>query len=230
MPYLETIEENKKIDLINDTFRLLGIKPQYAGFNAPKNKQATYAQCSRLYGACLDLPEDEILVTSDIDMAVFTNPPVIDGFAIFGGDLVPQEQYPMCYISAKVKDWRKAFNLHGKTYQQCLDETIGKEECENMRGNLWCRDQETAYNVISKQSSCIFKRASPNTQFATHRVDRDDFFWRDRISNQLVDAHLWRPGYEPQNFANILELMQTMYPYEDFQWLIDYTEQYTKLL
>lgn len=233
MPYLETADENNKIDLINDTLRGLKIKPRYAAFASTKDKEATYAQCSRLYAGCLDVPFDETLITSDVDMAVFTIPTFIDGFTIFGSDLVPIEQVPICYISARAVNWRKVFNLSGETYQSKLDTLLGDIECLHFRGNYWGKDQQEAWERIYKFPNNIInevKRARPNTQFSTHRVDRDDSFWRDRISNELVDAHLWRPGYEPQNFANILELMQTMYPYEDFTWLVNYTNEYKKLL
>jgi len=165
MPYLNTSDENKRIDLINDTFRGLGIKPQYAGFASPKHKEATYAQCSRLYGACLDLPEDEFLITGDVDMGMFKIPPIKEGgFSIVGADLVPNGQVPICYISATVKEWRKVFNLQygalsmkdgaiatveTKTYQQCLDALLGDIECESFRGNYWGKDQEEAYSRIS---------------------------------------------------------------------------------
>jgi hypothetical protein len=231
MPYLETEGDNKRVDLINDTFRNLGIKPQYAGFSAPEHKQATYAQCSRLYAACLDLLEDEILVTSDVDMAVFRFLPYEGGFTVIGTDLVPNGQLPMCFISANVKNWRDAFHLHGKTYQQCLDETIGKEECTNMRGNLWARDQETAFKKITPTGLLnSVPRSNGQNQFATHRVDRDDAYWRERVTPALVDAHLWRPGYEQGNLSNLLELLQMMYPNDDFKWLSDYAEQYRALL
>jgi len=207
-------------------------------FDAPEQKEATYSQCSRLYAACLDLPEDEILVLSDIDMALFNNPVPMFGnstdelFKIFGTDLVPENQYPICYISAPVKKWRMAFNIKEHTYQQCLDNLLGDIECENMRGNYWAKDQQTAHEVISvfDEIKIGLNRAKHNTQFADNRVDRDDVNWRAYVNEQLIDAHLWRPGYTEENFANIMELMTMKFPNEDFQWLIDYNEQYKKLL
>lgn len=247
MPYLNASEENRKIDLINDTFRILGIKPQYAGFASPKHKEATYAQCSRLYGACLDLPEDEVLVTGDIDMALFKIPEYVKGtFSVFGADLVPNGQVPICYLTATVKQWRGTFNLYYKvwegeegqmiigvkTYQQCLDELLGDIECENMRGNYWSKDQQEAHDKIfnNRFSHTEIKRARPNTQFADHRVDRDDINWRSYVNDELIDAHLWRDGYTDENHANIMELMKMKFPDEDFTWLDNYRNEYLKLL
>jgi hypothetical protein len=203
-----------------------------AYFKAPEHKQATYAQCARLYAACLDLPEDEILITSDVDMAVFkVQPDYLGSFHIHGWDLTPPKQYPMCYIKGAVLSWRKAFGVNGRTYQQCLDDLLGGIECDHFRGNYWGKDQEEAWNKINNYPTVILEqRARPGTQFATHRVDRDDAYWRERVTTDLVDAHLWRPGYEPQNLSNLLELLQMMYPNDNFDWLINYTEKYRALL
>lgn len=203
------------------------------GFNCPEHKEATYAQCSRLYGACLDLPEDEIIISSDIDMGVFSLPPIYEGkMTVCGVDLVPKGQVPMCYISAPVKEWRRVFKLNGRTCQQLLDNLLGSIECENFRGNYWAKDQEEAYEKIISANPRVVEipRARPGTQFASNRVDRDDINWRSYVNDDLVDAHLWRPGYTDQNFANIMELLQMKYPEENFQWLIDYRNEYLKLL
>lgn len=230
MPY-QYAESVQKFGLVYDTIEENNLKCDFWNFDCPEHKEATYSQCSRLYGACLDLPEDEILVTGDIDLLSFKLPPYISGFTIYGSDLVPQHQYPMCFISAKVKDWRNAFELYDKTYQQCLDETIGKEECENMRGNLWSRDQETAYNKINlTQEINLVLRSNGLNQFAQNRVDRTDTNWRSYLNDNLIDAHLWRPGYTDENFANIMELMTTMYPNDDFSWLVEYNEKYKALI
>lgn len=218
--------------IIRDTIQKYNLRCDLHYFNAPENKKPTYSQCSRLYGACLDLPEDEVLITSDVDMAVFKMPEYVDNITIFGIDLVPEGQYPICYASATVKMWRKYFEIEGKTYQKCLDNLLGNIEAEHFRGNYWGKDQETLFNKTSGHQFPPFgvKRARPNTQFADYRVDRDDINWRSYVNDELVDAHLWRPGYTDENFANILELLTIKYPEENFQWLIDYTNAYKQLL
>lgn len=222
----------ERLNLIQETLNVIDAKCEFKLFDAPEHKEATYAQCSRLYGACLDLPEDETLFIGDVDMAIFKLPPYEkNGFTIFGADLVPVGQYPMCYISASVRSWRVLLK-RVKTYQEHLDSLLGDIECESFRGNYWGKDQETAYNLIHPHKE-FFKeinRARPNTQFAGHRVDRDDINWRSYVSDELIDAHFWRPGYTDGNFANIMELMKMKFPNEDFQWLIDYTNEYKKLI
>lgn len=216
-------------DLVLKTLYDNKLKCEMKWFWAAEHKEATYSQCARLYGACLDLPEDEVLIIGDVDMAVFKVPPYEGGITVFGSDLVPDGQFPMCYASGTVKEWSKAMALDGKTYQQCLDNLLGEIECEHMRGNYWGKDQQTLWEN-TKDVAIKIPRAKPGTQFAQHRVDRDDVNWRAYVNEELVDAHLWRPGYTDENFANIMELLTMKYPNDDFTWLRTYNEQYKQLL
>ena len=233
----EQIEERKKrYYFITQFCEQHGLNVNFYKFKSPEHKEATYAQCSRLYGACLDLPEDEVLITSDVDMGVFLLSmatfkfnPYQNNLTVFGSDLVPEGQFPMCYATGTVKEWRIAMKLDNKTYQQCLDELLGEIECDHMRGNYWGKDQQTLWENI-KDNATLIPRARPGTQFAANRVDRDDINWRAYVNDDLVDAHLWRPGYTDENFANIMELLTMKYPNEDFTWLRTYTEQYKKIL
>lgn len=202
-------------------------------FEAPEHKEATYAQCSRLYGACLDLPEDEILITGDIDMAMFKVPMYGGtGMGVVGLDLVPKGQIPICYIYGSVKEWRKRFEINNKTYQQCLDDLLGDIESVSMRGDYWSKDQEEAYNKIlgSNNHATLTPRSNGENQFAQLRYDRDDSFILDRLNPDTIDFHMPRPGYEDKNFQIILTILQYHYPQEDFGWLVSYNEEYKKLL
>jgi len=222
-------------NLINQVQDEVGLNQKHRFFEAPKHKQATYAQCSRLYAAALDLPEDETLVVSDIDMLVLNTDyflPAADGIIdIYGADLVPPSQYPMCYAVANVKTWRQ---LIGEgTLQQHLDRLLGGIECENMRGNYWATDQENLYNLIHSNDEVDYRlhnRAKPGTQFATQRLDRDDSFILDRLSPDIWDYHMNRPGYEPQNFEKIMAILSYYFPHEDLSWIEEYNEKFKQLL
>jgi len=215
--------------IMRDSLVKYNLRCEIHYFNAPEHKKATYGQCSRLYGACLDLPEDEILIIGDVDMAMFQIPPYIDKITIFGSDLVPDGQFPMCYASGTVKEWRSTMKLNGKTYQQCLDELLGHIETDHFRGNYWGKDQQTLWEN-TKSNATLIPRARPNTQFASNRVDRDDIAWRHYVNDELIDAHLWREGFKDGNFENIMELLTTKYPNEGFDWLRDYNSAYKQLL
>lgn len=236
LPAISDDVADDKQHLIVDVLNQMDMKWQFERFVCPEHKEATYAQCSRLYAACLGLPEYEMLITSDVDMALFTLPYFIesgsgttDHFTVWGGDLVPEKQYPICYISSSVKQWRNSFDMAGKTYQQCLDDLLGHIEAEHFRGNYWGKDQEEAFNRINGNRIDI-KRARPGTQFASRRYDRDDAFLLERLHPDTIDYHMPRPGYEENNFNQILTVLKYHYPYDNFDWLIEYKDAYKKLL
>lgn len=210
-------------------------------FDCPEHKEATYAQCSRLYAACLDLPEGEIIITSDVDMGLFKIPRGADGniFTVLGSDLTPESQVPMCYLSGTVADWRDIFKINGRPYQQCLDDLLGHIEAQHYRGNFWSKDQEEAankLNEINKIGVSVPKdiryvhRARPGTQFASRRIDRDDAYYMDRLSPDIIDYHMHRPGYTDDNFNKILSVIKYFYPNEDLTWMKEYQQQYKALL
>lgn len=232
------VEENK-MNIISETLIKNGADCLFYPFKAPEHKEATYAQCSRLYaGGIPNLNEDEVIVTGDCDMAVFNGDYLKQkwaSFDIYGADLVPQGQVPICYISASVKDWRKVFDIGGKNYQECLDEQLGSLEAEHFRGNFWSRDQEIAYNKLTFPkdiSLSVYQhfRTNGENQFSTKRYDRDDSFILDRLSPDTIDFHMNRPGYEDKNFEIILKILQYHYPNEGFDWLVEYCEKYKSML
>lgn len=235
LPITESREEQAKDLLVFKTGAEQKLRYNNIYFNAPNNKKATYAQCSRLYASALiTLPEDEILITSDADMAVFSgyfNQANNGQINVFGADLVPPNQYPMCYISMPAKTWREVMWITpGVPVQKYLDDLLGHIECEHFRANQWAKDQDEIYKHLTAQAWPVKKyyRASPGTQFATFRADRDG--WPETTPPYIVDAHLPRPGYTEENFAKILKLFQDVYPDEDFNWMIEYRNEYVKLL
>jgi len=219
-----------QVSLINKVQIEQGLRQKHYFFNAPEHKQATYCQVLRLYAACLDLPEDELLCTSDIDMILFQIPPYNSMFTIMGNDLTPDRQYPMCYANGTVKEWREAFDLNGITYQQAVDRLLGEDDCQHYRGNRWSTDQENLHRHLSKINHSVVGRSNGQNQFATKRYDRDDSFLLDRLNLDTIDFHLPRPAHEEINFNIIMQVLKYHYPLDNFDWLINYREAYLKLL
>lgn len=227
-----SVKENNaflKMALLEKIRERAGLLFSFYGFSCQPHKESTYAQCSRLYASAMMVADDELLFTSDIDMCVFKVPPFNADIYIYGADLVPDKQFPICYAAGRAITWRALMAINGRSFQKCLDDLLGGIECENMRGNYWGKDQETLFDKVSGHAHKV-PRARPGTQFAMNRVDRDDINWRSYLGPDLIDAHLWRPGYIEENFANILELLQTQYPEDNFQWMIDYRNEYIKLI
>lgn len=210
----------------------------YTGYllDSPKDKEATYAQCSRLFGTGL-MNSNEQFVISDIDMIFFgkdyfneTAEGIID---IYGSDLVPEKQFPMCYVVGEARSFSKAMGSWNKGYQECLDDLLGGIEAEHFRGNYWGKDQETLFNRIIESEDIDFrlhKRAKEGTQFATNRLDRDDAYILERDIMGAIDFHMPRPGFEDKNFDIIFEILSKRYPEENLDWMIAYKNEYKKLL
>lgn len=231
MPEIMDSKTYQKPALIVDAMGAKNLKCKIHTFKAPEHKEATYAQCLRNFGAAIQgLDEDELLCSSDVDMICFKKPPYNDMLTIWGSDLVPKGQMPMCYINGTVKQWKEALNIGNKTYQECIDELLGEDDCEHYVGNRWSRDQEIAHNCISKVNHSLVPRAREGTQWAKNRLDRDDSYILDRLNLDNEDYHLNRPGYEDANFEIILKILQYHYPTESFDWLRTYNEQYKQLL
>lgn len=226
---------SSKTALINNALESINAKLRIEHFISEEHKSATYCQVSRLLACCLDLSEKEQLVVSDIDMLFLSQDYIKPaGWAIidvYGADLVPPNQFPMCYLSGTVETWRLLFG--SKTYQQWLDEIVGSIESDHFRGCQWSLDQDNAYRLIKGSETVDYithNRARQGTQFASKRYDRDDAYILDRLSPDTIDYHMNRPGYEPQNFEIIMKVLQYHYPNDGFDWLKDYNEQYKKLL
>jgi hypothetical protein len=229
MPYKNT--SGSRFMLVSDTLTKNKANGVIYNFDCSENKEATYAQCSRLFAHTVTTPEDGALIVSDVDMLVFKVPPVDPlKFTIWGADLVPKDQYPMCYIAAAHETWAASFSKYGDTLQQCLDNLLGDIDCENMRGNYWGKDQQTAFEEISKTAPLLVNRAKDGTQFATHRIDRDDAFFLERLTPDIVDYHAHRPGYTESNVEKIISVISFMYPDEDLNWIRTYANEYRKLL
>lgn len=205
-------------------------------FSAPEHKEATYAQVSRLSVGCLDLPKtDDAIITSDADMlplSTYLNQYPGD-VVLFGADLLEGEKmFPMCYCSMTYQTWQEVMETKGKTHQQFLDEKLGAIEAEHFRGNYWCFDQELLYNQIGKSTKPVtkFNRAKYPERFATKRYDRDDAYLLDRLNPDTIDYHMPRPGYEQNNFNQIMTVLKYHFPYDDLNWISEYRNNYIELL
>jgi len=233
MPYLQTTEENEKIDLVNDTLRNIGVKPIFRGFASPKHKEATYAQLTRVMAwGVTDIGEDEVVYLSDCDMLNFQIPPHSNehDFTVLGHDLTPPSQYPVCYVGAKKRVWEKFFRKGSETYQQALDRHLGHIECEGFRGNYWSYEQEQIFNTLQNANCLLIPRSNGQNQFAQNRCDRDDAYWIDRVTPSLIDAHLWRPPYTEENTEKIIRLLEIMYPLDSFHWVREYAAEFRSIL
>lgn len=202
-------------------------------FQCEKEKEATYAQVSRLFGCAIKgMDSEETLITGDSDLAPFQS----DYFKnlengcwnIVGADLIEEEmqQFPMCFVSGIAADWDEIFNPEGKTYQELLDEHVGSIECENFKGNQWSLDQHLAHKFLSPEKIIHHPRAALPNRWATRRADRDGWHFNP---NEIIDSHLPRPLTEQDNWDKVMKLFTDIYPAADISWMEAYRQEYLSL-
>jgi len=234
MPSAMTDGEILRLGFANGWCSKIAPTTRFFRFSAPPHKQATYAQCARLYAAAIPkIDPTDILITSDADMCVFNEEywqqfDYTGWINVIGIDLVPEGQVPMCYIIAPAVGWRSFMRINGRILQKCLDDLLGELEAEHFRGNYWAKDQETAYQHLSAMTDLIIEhdRAKPGTQFAARRADRDGWV----VAPDIIDAHLPRPGYTEENFNRIFSLFESIYPHDDHTWMKQYRDEYVGLM
>lgn len=159
-------------------------------YKCSEDRKPTYSQVSRLFGA-IGENNDEILITSDADMVVLSDEyfrndtPTIVGYDLADGMI------PMCYTYMTSKQWKQVMNIKNTdTLQSRLSELIDVIDCDNIRGNYWCLDQELLTKHINDSGlefTKISRRNSGGT--ATRRCDRDG--WNP--NGDYIDAHFPRP-------------------------------------
>jgi hypothetical protein len=227
-----SIKDNPKFRLAQNYCR---VDTQFVFFDCGPDAEATYAQVSRLFAAAIpELPQDEIVITSDIDMMVFgdylkQSSGYID---IFGADLLQgTEQYPMCYISMSVAQWWYVMQIGNRSLQECLDLALGHEAVnKDMRGNLWARDQELVFRMIQKSGLTVTEYPRRNAAgFAKNRIDRDDAHCI-ASAHDAIDFHLFRPGYTDENWRKIVEVLCRRFLPDKMEWIAIYRNEYIKLL
>lgn len=163
---------------------------QVQTYKCTEERKPTYSQVSRLFGA-IGEDDDEILITSDADMVVLSDEyfrndtPTIVGYDLADGMI------PMCYTYMTAKQWKQVMNIkETDTLQSRLSELIDVIDCDNIRGNYWCLDQELLTKHINDSVLTFTKIARRNSGgTATRRCDRDGW----NADGDFIDAHLPRP-------------------------------------
>ena len=222
---------NPRIELAK---KYCGTMATFFEFRCEEKRIPTYSQVVRLFAAAIPLISDyEHIITSDSDMAVFQ--PLLDTLndmevmEIVGNDLTSSDQYPMCYIKMAAHRWRHIFGID-KTYQEHTSELIDPIEGLDIRGEQWCYDQWYAKKKILEYGEDEIEfhpRSNGLNQFAQNRADRDGWHFDPY---DIIDAHLPRPLTDDENLQKVITLFETKYPFENFDWMRIYANEYKKLL
>jgi hypothetical protein len=94
---------------------------------------------------------------------------------------------------------------------------------------VWTLDQELITQRLRKFDKVNIERGTDKrTGYPVGRVDRSAWTLNHEV---FIDSHLPRSAYKDKKaFNQIMGLLNKVWPNEDFQWLIDYTTEFKKLV
>lgn len=232
--------ENPYGEVVKSALAEVGAKTHHIGkLEGYQNAQA--AQSSRQHAAALDLPEDDILATGDIDMwsldrAWFQqHDPAKWDFTSHYANAYGNWPYPLFhptpYIFGTVKKWREVMQLEVRgeiltQMQANFDRTLTRYHDSWIgwwQDELYFNSKLMAWDGYPSRVQMICREGQPPHD----RIDRcawpTTFDW----SKQWVDTHLIRPGATKENWPRIRPLIEHYIPGK-LEWVDRYTERYQK--
>jgi len=231
--------ENPVAQVVKNATIEAGAKVEHIG-KLEGYRDAQAAQSSRQHAAALDIPEDDQLVTGDIDMWSLDgdwfrqHDPVRWDFTswyanAYGWPYPPF--HPTPYIQATVKKWREVMQLEvrGEILSQMqanFDRTLGRYHDSWMawwQDELYFNSKLKAWGGYPDRVQMITREGCPPHD----RIDRGcwpaEFDW----SKKYVDTHLIRPGATRENWPKIRPIIEHYIP-EKMDWVDKYREAYSK--
>lgn len=188
-------------------------------------ESATQYQCLRLYAA--NYCDYDYLLLSDADMIPLSNywHPNYNAITSYGRDLT-DFHFPICYIGMPVEKWKEVMMLTGNTKEDLQRDL-------NIFKNHWGTDQDIITERLNKRNDVVRvdRGINPETGYPIGRIDRSA--WDKSLKQkERIDAHLFRRGYEDENFIRIMHLIiNTFNPSKDeIDWLNNYRNEYCKLI
>lgn len=186
-------------------------------------KTETMAQVSRLYGACV---LDGYLMTSDVDMLPLSDywDADSDDVTCYGRDLTDYH-YPICYIGASSELWRKFMRIDGQDYYLHILRDMRQQK------NMWTLDQDiVTKNLLDygiENINHVNRGTDQRTGYPIGRVDRSNWTLNHKT---FIDAHLPHDVLtNEKSFHNVMQLLHTVWPKEDWKWFINYTKEFKKI-
>jgi hypothetical protein len=159
----------------------------------------TQAQAGRLY-ACNHLPENCIVMTSDMDLLPLSNywNPSINDVTIYGYDLTWRSFFPMGYCAMSRDNWIKYLNLTGDTEKDFLrdanDRSVKHDPYSSDWSVYWDYDWDLLTTRLSpfKDQLTFIDRGQIDIAGATlakGRIDRYNWEVTQSQPEPFIDAH-----------------------------------------
>jgi hypothetical protein len=185
---------------------------------------------ARYYAACLDIPEEDYLLLSDIDLWPLEkywfcqqdwNKKVHILFANAHG----YAKFPTCYVGMTVGKWREFIGSKTSSIKSALQMVVNKAWMFDIDPSWsgWLSDEEFV------KGDLLDFVETHDTQFiegdyAKLRVDRAE--WPQNLDlDGKVDAHLLRPGWDDKVWKEIRQIIQQKIP-RYLAWADEYQERY----
>ena len=213
-------ESNKFTRLIDktiggDTFpvRLL------SQYNYPSS---TMAQVTMFYAYFHNV---DFFMTSDSDMIPLSDywKPKEDEITCYGRDL-SNEHFPACYVAMSAKNWARVMGSAINQINFDLREYYPKAK------NKWTVDQNILTDRLNKVDGKVLidRGIDPKTNYPVGRVDRSSWTLKH---NQMIDCHAPHDILSNEkSFHKIMDLLHTVWPFENFKWVAEYHKEFKKLL
>lgn len=222
--------EGGKFDCPDSCTQYLKSVPNIEGYRSD-----TITQLSRLYAACSALFKDSYLMTGDIDMIPLSDywQPKEGEITVYGHDLTGYGHYPICYIGMDSSKWVEVMGLTSPDYNKLIKrdlDTLPQAKDPDFY-KYWFSDQDLITKRINETQFPVthIKRGQYSNGYAVGRVDRGAWSLNHK---QFIDAHLFHQMYHKgreQYFEKTLDLLEKIWPEENFDWWILYTEEFRKL-
>jgi len=195
----------------------------------PGYRSDTITQISRLYAAS---KLDGYLMTGDIDMIPLSDYWQPNGsITVWGHDLTGYTHYPICYIGMSSDKWRSVMRLDSGDYNQFIKrdlDTLPQAKDPDFY-KYWFTDQDLITQRLKPYNPTIINRGQYSNGYARGRVDRGAWSLNNK---EFIDCHMHHQVYHKGNewkFTQTMELLRKIWPNEDFQWFIDYTNEFKRL-
>jgi|SRR5690348_7920340 len=193
-------------------------------------RSATIAQISRLYAARYI---DGLIMTADVDMLPLSNywhaqlQPTVYGY-----DLTGHKEFPICYVSMISEKWREVMKIDDS---KSIEDFI-KRDLDSMPNaksedfyKWWGVDQQLITERLKPYNPVQILRGQYPNGYARGRVDRGN--WTLSLDS-FIDCHMFHQVYHKgreQYFDKTMELLTSLFPEENWDWFVTYTNEFRKL-
>lgn len=226
--------------LIRDALEKVGARVHHIGV-LQGYQDAQAAQSSRQHAAALEFPEDDVLITGDIDMWSLdrewfrAHDPAKHDFTSWYANAYgwPHPPFhPTPYIAATVKKWREVMKLEVRgeiltQMQANFDRTLTPDAST---WTSWWHD-ELYFNSKLKGWSGYPDRVQMITREGQPPHDRiDRCAWPQKFdwSKRWVDTHLIRPAATRENWPRVRPLVEHYIP-QHLSWVDEYIAKYQEV-